>query len=163
MGKGQVLHVLLSWGLGWASTIECVRRNRHLCSVDPAEARCGHTSTLPCFSGTGTLVYVDTAITNRKQVWAGCAEGRLGPQAEERQDTGPGRRWSSGPTSPSQASRGGHPPPHGHIDDDQQEQGEGRHATAHDERHGRHRCLLHVLGVGVQGEPGSPCCWARGG
>lgn len=40
---------------------------------------------------------------------------------------------------------GRHPPPHGHVDDDQHEQGERGHATAHDERHRRQSRLLHVL------------------
>lgn len=48
----------------------------------------------------------------------------------------------------SLASGAGHLPPHRHVDDDQHEQGEGRHATAHDERHRWHGHLIHGLGNG---------------
>lgn len=36
-------------------------------------------------------------------------------------------------------------PPDRHIDDDEQQQRQRRHSTAHDQRHGRELCLIHVL------------------
>lgn len=60
-------------------------------------------------------------------------------------------------------------PPHRCVDDDEQEEGEGRHTASHDECHGWHDHLLHVLGgkgqgwispqetgLGIWGEP-KPC------
>lgn len=58
-------------------------------------------------------------------------------------------RWYKGEGGREEGISGfwsGYLPPHRHIDDDQHEQGEGRHATAHDERHRGHGHLIHGLG-----------------
>ena len=36
-------------------------------------------------------------------------------------------------------------PPDGHVDDDEQQQSEGGHPTAHDQCDGRELCFIHVL------------------
>ena len=49
-------------------------------------------------------------------------------------------------------------PPDRHVDDDEQQQSEGGHATADDQRDGRELCFIHVLeekhtqaGLNIQG------------
>lgn len=105
----------------------------------------------PVFVQHGHSVSVWGGLTNLWWPWRG--HSRAGSVAKAKV-TGKvrtkGGRGSRDPTRDLEGKRRGmqeprHPPPHGHVDDDQHKQGERGHATAHDERHGRQSRLLHVL------------------